>query len=209
MKTNLLRMLPGILVGLLAPVIVYEVLRGPLHSDLLALVAGGAVPVVWTLGGMACTRRLDPFGLIGVAGFALSLLVVWLSGGNPIMLELRDAVPTGLIGAAFVISALAGRSLLLYLIRLMARNNPSMAAVLARRDAGPVAARRVNVITMLIGALLLVHGVALATLALSVPVSTYVVMSRPIGWAVLGLGALVIVGYRQWARRSQPAAIAS
>src|ERR1700754_2312113 len=92
------RLAPRVLVSIVAPVIVFELIRSSVGSDLTALAIGAAVPVAWTLGRLAVTRKVDPVGVVGTAAFGIGLLVVWLSGGNPLALELRDAVPTGLLG---------------------------------------------------------------------------------------------------------------
>lgn len=205
MNFSLRRFLPSIVLSVLGPVVLYELLRGPLHSDVKALAIGGALPVVWTLGVYTVRRRLDPIGIVGVAGFLVGLVFAWLSGGNPIMLELRDSIPTGVLGLVAIVSAVLGRPLLVPVIRSFAKRDPRATAIL--RD--PVRVRRLGVLTVLVGIVLAVHGAALLTLAFSVPVSTYVVASRLVGWTVIGVGVVAILGYRRWATRAvQPTPVA-
>lgn len=194
MNPTLRRLLPSIVISVLAPVVIYYALRTPLHSDVLALAIGGAVPVVWTACRYVATRRLDPIGLLGVAGFAAGALVAWLSGGNPIMLELRDTIPTGLLGLVVLGSSVIGKPFTLVLIRWFGRNNPKLAHIAAN----PSRTRTVTVFNLVLGALLLVHAAALIVLALSVPIGTYLVVSRVVGWGIIaiGVGALYYVRHR-------------
>lgn len=188
MDFSLWRLLPNLAVSLVAPVVVYGVLRGYVHSDVTALAISAAVPLVWTLLRYAITRRLDPIGLVGVVGIGTGLLFAWLSGGDPIMLELRDAIPVGLLGLACLVSALFRRPLLVVLLRLAARRYPAL------RGRDP---RVLRVFNVLVGALLVVHSAVLVGLALVLPVSTYVDVSRPIGLAIFGAGLLGLLAYRR------------
>lgn len=197
------RLAPSILLSTIVPVLLYELLRTPLHNSVLALAIGAAVPVVWTLGRFVVTRRVDPIGLIGVFGFGVGLLVAWLSGGNPILLELRDALPSAVIGLAFLVAMAFGKPLTAVVVRLAARNNPRPAA--AGRGGQP--SKTTIVLNVLIGVVLLVHSAALTVLALSVSLNSYVALSRPVGWGILGAGILGLLWLRKRAV-SRAAAIA-
>jgi hypothetical protein len=66
---------------------------------------------------------------VGVGLVGIGLLIVWLSGGSPLALELRDVVPTGLIGLACLVSVLVRKPLSLVLLRLFQRRNPQPASI--------------------------------------------------------------------------------
>ncbi|HEX5405703.1 MAG TPA: VC0807 family protein [Pseudonocardiaceae bacterium] len=197
MNKQLLRSFgPRLLVTIVAPVLVYQLIQSSVDNDVVALAIGAAVPVVWTLGRLASTRKVDPLGVVSTIGFAVGITIAWLSGGNPLALELRDAVPTGLIGLACVISVLVGRPLYLLMLRFLAKRRP---------DAGPVPVRSATVITEVIGITLVVHAVVLVVFALNVSVSTYVGTSQLIGWLIIGAGVAVIAWYRRRTRSLGPA----
>ncbi len=65
--------------------------------------------------------------MFGAVVYGVALLVTWLTGGSALALELRDAVPTGLLGLACLVSVLVGRPLLDVLLRLLGRWYPALA----------------------------------------------------------------------------------
>jgi hypothetical protein len=83
------------------------------------------------------------------------------------------------------------RPLNVVLMRFFGRWNPALARRAAQ--AGPHAGTP----ALLTGALLLVHSAALITLALSVSTGTFVALSQPVGWAILGLGVAGLLWYRR------------
>jgi hypothetical protein len=192
MRNQLLRIVPGVLVALVAPIVVYALVRSSVDSDVTAFAVGAAVPVAWTLGRFAVLRKVDPFGVFGVVAFGLALVVTWLTGGSPLALEMRDSVPTGLLGLAFLVSVLVGRPLNLVLLRLFGRWQPKLAQRARTTPAGSA-----NVLSTLIGALLLVHAAVLIGLALSVSTATYLGISQPVSLTILGIGAAVVLWYRR------------
>lgn len=181
------RMLPSIAVNGALPLIAYMALRSHVSSEAVALGIGGAIPVLVTLGGFVRRRRLDPIGVIAVIGFAVALIATVLSGGNSLILKLHDSVISGPLGIAFLISLATRRPLLLLAKQLAERGKESSA---------PVNSRAMYVLTAMIGAILVVHAAVILTLAVALPTTTFLAVGRPIGWAVLGLGAAAVMWYR-------------
>lgn len=175
---------PGVLINILAPIVVFELIRSEVDNETLSLAIGAAVPLLWTLGRLAVARVVDPVGVVGVALYGAGLLVVWLTGGSALGLELRDAAPTGLIGLACLGSALVRRPLVVPLLRLFRRT-----ATIGRHAA--------TVITALLGVTLLTHAAALTALALSLPVDGYVAVHQVVGLSVVAAGAAGIWWYRR------------
>src|SRR5699024_8219513 len=56
----------------------------------------------------AWLRRVDPVGALSLVAFGVAALALWLSGGNPLMVKLQDAIVTGPVGVALIVSTLAG-----------------------------------------------------------------------------------------------------
>ena len=77
-------------------------------------------PILWSLVEFARHRRLDALSVLVVCGIALSLLAM-LGGGGARFLQLREKLVTGLIGLAFVGSALIGKPLVYELARATMR----------------------------------------------------------------------------------------
>lgn len=193
------KILPSILVSAVAPLVLYTVVRPYVGGDASALLVGAAVPTVFTLGKLAWKRRLDPIGLIGICGFGIAVLVLLLSGGNPIVLKLHEAVVTGPLGLVCLASAAIGKPAHQVAMRLVARRNPAVKRLL---DA-PGARRSSMVITVLLGATMALHALVLLLLALSLPTATYLAVSRPAGLAVLAAGLGSLLWHRN--RRRAPA----
>jgi hypothetical protein len=181
-------LLPSIAVNAVAPVAVYESVRSSVDSDVIALALGAAVPVAWTLGRLLIQRKIDPIGILSTGIVGIGLLIAWLSGGSPLALELRDAVPSGLIGLACLVSVLLRRPLHLVVLRLLGRRIPAQV-------------HTSTVVTALIGGTLLVHATVLVMLALSTSTSTYVGLSQPVGWAIIAAGVAITLWYRRRAAR--------
>lgn len=184
--------LASLVINLVVPLVGYELIRPHVGSSALALALAGAVPAGYTLAALAVTRRLNLFGLVGVAGFGLAVLVSWASGGNPLAVELEEPALLGLAGVAFAVSALIGRPLHLVILRRLGRGDPRYAAIAARAER-----RTSTVVTAIIGLTLLAHAVAVAVLAVTQPVSTFVALQRPVGLGVLGAGLALLFLYRR------------
>ncbi|HEX5116426.1 MAG TPA: VC0807 family protein [Pseudonocardiaceae bacterium] len=175
---------PAVLVNLVAPIVVFELIKSTVDNDTVSLAIGAAVPLLWTLGRLVVSRAVDPIGVAGVALYGAGLLVVWLTGGSPLGLELRDAAPTGLIGLACLASVLVGRPLIVPLLRLTKRT-----VTLDRRSAA--------MITVLAGATLVTHAAALTVLAMSLSVGSYVAVHQVVGLSIVAAGAAGIWWYRR------------
>jgi hypothetical protein len=184
------RVVPSVLVNGGLSTAVYFLFRQILASDLFALALTGAIPALWTLFRFGRHRTVDPIGVLAFVGFALAVVVTLLSGGSPLALELHEPALTGALGLACLVSVAAGRPLHGWLVRL-----------LAHRDLAPQRAdsarRRMSVaITLLVGGTLVIHAAALITLALILPPDSYMALRHPVGLPIIGLGAAVVVWYR-------------
>jgi hypothetical protein len=179
------------------PVVVYLLVRPHVHSDLTALIIGAAIPAAYTIGFFVWRRRLDPTGVIAVVCFCAGLLLVLATGGNELVFKIREDLWTGPVGLACLVSVALRRPLFLFVLQLMARRN----AQIAERIRRPQARRITTVSTAVIGLILLVHAVALIILAMTVSTATYLAASKPISWAIVGGGLVVLVW---WIRRQYP-----
>lgn len=184
------------------PVVVYLLLRPHLRSDLTALIIAAAIPAGYTAAVLVWRRRLDPVGVVAIVGFATGLLLVVATGGSELVFKLREDIWTGPLGLACLISAAIHRPLLLAALRLVARRN----AQVAERIRQPGVRRITTVSTVVIGALLAVHAVVLVVLAVSTSTSTFLAVSRPVSWLIIGSG---LAGLVVWIRRERGAGPAS
>jgi hypothetical protein len=192
-RAGLLRRIgPSLVVSAVVPLVVYTFLRPHVGGDATALLVAAAVPTAFTLGKLAWRRRLDPIGLIAVCGFAVAVLVLVATGGNTVVLKLHEAVVTGPLGLACLASVAIGKPLHQVVLRLVVRRDPA----LERLRHAPGSRRASNVITVVLGATLVLHALVLLVLALSLPTQMYLEVSRPVGLAVLAVG----IGSLFWVR---------
>jgi hypothetical protein len=184
---------PSVVLNAVVPLVVYLLVRPHVGSDLTALAIGAVIPVAGTLLLSLVRRRVDLIGVVAVMAFGLALLVAFLSGGDPLVLKLHDAVITGPLGIVLLGSVAIRKPLHLVIFRIVARRNPKFAHVVQ----GPHAFRSSMVITSLAGGMMAVHALVILLLAVAMPTATFLAVSRPIGWAVLGAGFAGILWWRK------------
>jgi hypothetical protein len=184
-RPNLRTVLPNLLITWLVPLAAYELISPHVHSDLLALTISAAIPAVVTIGTYLFRRRVNVIGLIGVAGFAIGLAVSVFTGGNELAIKLHEPVLTGLVGLVFLGSVTIGRPLMRVIGRLLGR-------------ATVPDHHRATVLSLMLGATLLVHGIVVTVLAITLPTSTFLALSHPIGLpiVVIGVGVMFFYGRR-------------
>jgi hypothetical protein len=199
---RMLSLIGSLVLNFVVPLVAYRVFRPHVATSAEALALSAAIPVVFTLGTLAWRRRLDPLGLISVVGFAVGIVVAWVSGGNPLALELQDPAVTGIIGLACLFSVVVRRPLHLVLVRYLGRSNPRF----ARLAADPATKRTSLIVTAMIGAIFLAHATVVTVMALTLPTATFLTLSRPVGLAVFAGGLLGLFWYRH--RRRGHAAVA-
>jgi hypothetical protein len=186
-------LLPSILVNIVAPALAYTWVRPHVASSTVALLVAMAIPASWTLAVFAWRRRAAPLGLVSMAVTGIAVAVTYLAGGSPLVLELQDPAQTGAIGLACLVSVIMGRPLYLMVARLLARRDARAARMLD--DPG---IRRIAIVeTTIIGALLLVHAVAITALAMTLPVGTFLAVNRLVGLPIIAAGLVVLIGYRR------------
>jgi hypothetical protein len=176
-----------LVVNVAAPVLTYVLLRPHVHSDVIALVIGAAIPIAYTCVVLAWRRRVDPVGVFAVVCFVLGLLLVIATGGNEFVFKIREDIWTGVVGLACLVSLAVRRPLFLVALRLVARRNPQVAQRIQR----PGMDRISTVTTAAVGVILLLH--AAVVIALTTSTTTYLAISRPVGLAILGGGLALLV----------------
>lgn len=191
-RARLWRAVAGAVLNGLVPLAAYTLIRPHAGSDATALAIAAAIPVACTAGEFAWRRRIDPIGVFAVLGYGVALIALLLSGGNPLVLKLHEAVLTGPLGLICLASVAVGRPLHLVVLRALARRDPKWTSAVERLGHGRTSA----VLTAIIGTTLSIHALVALVLALLLPTGTYLAVSRPIGWCVIAAGAGVLLWYR-------------
>jgi hypothetical protein len=187
-RTQVLRNVAvSVLINAVAPLILFDLLQRRVGSTTTALIAAAGIPLLWTLGRLVVRRTLDPIGLLSLAGFALGILLVLLTGGDPLVFKIREAILTGIIGLVCVGSILVRR--------------PVGLLVLRRSQAGaPEAALRHAAlwITAIAGITLVAHAAVIVTLAAVLPTATFLAVHQLVGLGILAVGVLALMGRKRF-----------
>ena len=196
--------LASVAVNFVLPLVAYHLIRPHTDSSAVALALVGAIPVVWTLAVLVIRRKLSALGMVGVALFAVGVLISWISGGSSLALELQDPVIFGLFGIACLVSIAVGHPLHQVILRAMGRRNARYTEVADRAAASGTS----MVSTLIIGLAFVSHAIAVAVLAFTQSTSTFLALQNPVGLPFIGLGlvGLFIYGSRQQARQRAAAA---
>jgi hypothetical protein len=174
-----------ILVLALVPLIAYFVIRPHVISDTAALALAGAIPAIYSISVALVRRRVDLWGLVTSAGFAVSCIVSVLTGGSSLPLKLPDAAITLILGLALLAAIIVGRPL-----------------PIGRLVKVPLADRRIDAILgSLIGAFLILHALLTVALALLLPTASYLTAARAVNWLFIGMGMLSLWLYLRHLRQ--------
>ena len=186
---------PTLLLGIVAPFVVYEVLSGR-TSEVTALAVGAAFPAAATMWTVARTRRPDPVALTTLAGIVLGLIGA-LAFHSPLVLLLKESVVTGAFALVFLGSLLATRPVTFALGRTIMATTPAEqdAYDATWSDPGVRAGHRRT--TLEWGVAFLVDAAGRAVLALLLPPGTVLLVSPLLAAAVLGPVALATLGRRR------------
>jgi hypothetical protein len=181
----------SVLINTVLPLVSYDRLQHIAGGEVTALMIAGAIPVAWTLGKWVTRRRLDPIGILSIAGFAIGIMLVGATGGSAFAFKIRDVALTGPLGVACLASILIRRPLGLLVV---GRARPDIS--------GPARRKAANRLTAVLGTTLVLQATVITVLAATLPTSTFLAVHQPVGLSILGLGVLLLV----WARRHRPPA---
>lgn len=179
----MLRLLPELGANFLAPYLVYEALHKHC-GDTKALMASIAPPLLWSLYELVKTRRVDALSVIVVSSIVFTVAATAL-GGSARMIQIRDALVTGVIGVLFLLSLLLHKPMIFHLARAtLARNPDSDIPQMETLWVQPGGPRVFRVLTGVWGVGLVVQTTLLCALATVWPIGRYLLVSPFIGYGV-------------------------
>jgi hypothetical protein len=183
------KLIASIVVNVVAPALVYLLIRPSVSSDSAGLAIAGAIPVIFIVVTLLWQRRVDFLALVAAVGFGMGCLASVLLGGNSLPLKLHDAVVTFSAGMILLCAVLIRRPI-----------------PLGRLLRVPDATKQLDAsLGAMIGGFLVLHALLRLTLALTLPTSTFVVTSRAVGWGTIAVGAFCLRPYlrRSYSRTTQ------
>jgi len=188
------------LVNFILPFVIYSYAEASL-GDVRALLLSSAPPIAWSLIEFARHRRVDALSVLVVAGIVLSLLAM-IGGGGAKFLQLRENLVTGIIGLAFLGSALIGKPLIYQLARAsMRRKSEGEAQEFEALQVHAGFRRTMTVMTLVWGLGLLANVAVSVALVFALTIRTYLIVGPIVGYATMGALTLWTFLYGQRARR--------
>jgi tryptophan-rich sensory protein len=195
-----------LLFNFILPWICYRLAK-PYWGEIHAIMASAAPPTLWSLVEFARNRRIDAISIMVLGGIALSLLGFAL-GGSPKLLLMRESLITGLIGLAFVGSALIGKPLIYVLARAsMARRSPEDTSEFDAYRDKPEFKRTMTVMTIVWGIGFILETGVRAALVFSMPVGRFLIIGPIVGYTTMGLLILWTFLYIRRVDRREMAAV--
>jgi hypothetical protein len=184
-----------------APYVVYELLDAR-FGDVDALIASAMPPLLWSGYELIKTRRLDAISVIVVASILFTVGATAL-GGSARMIQIRDALVTGVVGVIFLGSLVMKRPMIFYLARATTARNTEKGAeafeAMWERKGVP---RTFRILTAVWGAGLVAQTAVMCWLAWIWPISRYLLLSPFIGYGIFGL----LMAWSLWYRAKKIAA---
>jgi len=193
-RTRLRRYLasPEILLGAVAPFVVFQVATRLGASELVALAWSAVFPLFGIPFSFARRRRLDV-----ISAISLTSIVVGLAGGlllhSAQFLLVKDSLVTATIGLAFLGSLLAARPIVFVIGR---SQSPERAAVFDTRWGEPAFRRALRTMTAVWGGTLLAEATTRVVLSLLLPPSALLLISPFLAAAFLGAVGLWTAHHR-------------
>jgi len=174
----------SVLLSVVLPLIFYDRVEHLVGSQVTALLIGASIPAAWTAGKLAVRRRLDPVGALSVAGFAIGIVLLELTG-SAFAFKIHDAVLSGAIGLVCLASMAIRRPLALLLV--------------PRSVSWPGMTRRTlaNWVTGIWGAVLVADAAVIVLLAATLPNRTFLAVHGPVGWSFIALGFAATIWRRK------------
>ncbi len=179
----------------LSPLIVYFVIRPHVANDTEALAIAWFIPVVWTLGSSLWQRRLEVFGLLGIAAYGITLAISIIFGAGALPLKLHHALLGGAVGLVCLISYAMGKPLFVLFTRRSMKNT-AQATQLEAALADPQVVRRISTITLMIGIASLADAALQTALAILLSTGAFLIATTAVHVAALvGIvgGVLIVI----------------
>ncbi|HEX6562838.1 MAG TPA: VC0807 family protein [Chthoniobacterales bacterium] len=170
------------LVNLGGPFLIYQLAAGHM-SETAALMLSSAPPILWSIGQLIWSRKLDALSLLVIAGIALSL-VATLLGGSPRLLLIRESFITGIFGLVFLGSLLFPKPLVFYLAKTTVAKQGMKQEVFESNWSIPGFRSTFYLMTMVWGVGLLFEATLKIILAFTMQIGLFLVVSPIISYSI-------------------------
>jgi hypothetical protein len=164
---------------------VYQLLNAR-YGDTVALIASALPPLLWSAYELIKTRRLDAISILVVSGILFTVAATAM-GGSPRLIQIRDALVTGVIGLMFLGSLALPKPMIFYLARAtQARNTAEGASKFETLWLRPGVPGVFRLMTAVWGVGLVLQTALMCWLAWIWPISRYLLLSPFISYGIFG-----------------------
>ncbi|HEY1856861.1 VC0807 family protein [Acidocella sp.] len=185
---------PEILANFVAPYGVYEMLAAH-WGDTDALIASAVPPLLWSFYELAKTRRVDAISVVVVSAILLTVGATFM-GGSARLIQMRDAMVTGVVGVMFLATLGMKKPMIFYLARAtVARGTADGAAEYELVWERPGVPQVFRVLTLVWGLGLVVQTSCMCWLAWIWPIGRFLLLSPFISFGIFGLLMFWSLGY--------------
>jgi hypothetical protein len=200
LRRNGVHILIEALINFIMPFTIYSFAHAPL-GEVRALLASSAPPIIWSVVEFVRHHRVDALSLLVMSGIGLSLLAM-IGGGGVKFLQLREKLVTGVIGLAFVGSAVVGKPLIYELARATKRRKSASEVEEFEALQAYAGFRRTMVVMTWVWGLGLLADVAVSVaLVFELSIREYLIVNPVLGYGTMGALSLWTFLYGQRARR--------
>jgi hypothetical protein len=190
----------SILLGGVAPLVVYSVLR-PHTSELHALIVAAVAPLLENVLSLARKRTLDVFGAFVLGGIVISIVLV-LTGGSPKLILIRESFLTGATGLVFLLSLLYRRPLIYYFaLHFTTGDDPQQRAEWSRNWAHPYFRFVMRLMTLVWGVATLAEALIRGYLVFHLSTVEFLAVSPFVQYGIIGAAIAWTLWYGRRARR--------
>lgn len=181
-----MRLAPELIANFVAPYLVYQLLTAR-YGEVFALIASAMPPLLWSGYELIKTRRLDAVSILVVAGILFTLAATGM-GGSARLIQIRDALVTGVIGLMFLGSLLLEKPMIFYLARAtQARNTVEGANEFETMWLRPGVPPVFRLMTAVWGVGLVLQTALMCWLAWIWPIGRYLLLSPFISYGIFGV----------------------
>ncbi|MFD1537863.1 VC0807 family protein [Nonomuraea guangzhouensis] len=187
------------------PIAVYYACRGFGVDEQVALLLGAAAALVRVLLVAAVRRRFNGLAALVCGGFAIGLLLAFLTG-DPRFVLAKESILSGLLGLLLLGSCLVGRPLMYALMRRLTADDPQKPAEWDRLwGSAPEFRRLFRTLTLVWGVGLLAEAVIRIPLIYRLPLDVMTGLSTVLQLATFALliGWSLLYRQRRMARAAQ------
>jgi len=129
-------------------------------------------------------------GALAAVMLGLAVAVSLLGGGGSLPLKFSEAMLTGVLGVACLVSVAIGKPL--HMLVVKGRTNQPLPATAVHTS---------RVITLIMGVAFLLHAAVHVVFALTLSTGSFLIVSRLVGWAVILVGGGVVYLYVRGRKR--------